>query len=72
MVEHTDKIPVPRCLGIQNSSCSPHPAVGFAVVGVDADGSLAVPHRSRVIPEFAVGSSSGKKGGGKKMGSREC
>lgn len=44
---------------------SPHPAVGFAVGRVYADGSLAVLNGTRVVPELAVGRSSGdtKQGG---------
>lgn len=33
----------------------PHPAVGFAIVGVDADGLLTVLHGSSIVPQLAVG-----------------
>lgn len=38
----------------------PHPAVGFAVGRVYADGSLAVLHGPGIVAEFAVGRSSGE------------
>lgn len=39
---------------------SPHPAIGFAVGRVYADGSLTVLHSPSVVPEFAVGRGSGE------------
>lgn len=39
---------------------SPHPAVGFAVGRVYADGSLTVLHGPCVVPQFAVGRRSGE------------
>lgn len=39
---------------ISSEPNSPHPAVRFAVGGIDADGSLAVARRLRVVAHFAV------------------
>lgn len=46
---------------------SPHPAVGLAVGGVDADGPLTVLHRACIVAEFAVGRSSGEERQGRSL-----
>lgn len=40
---------------------SPHAAVGLAVPGINANGALAVLYRPHVVPQLAVGSSSGER-----------
>lgn len=44
---------------------SPHPAVGFAVGRVYADGALAVLHRPGVVAQLAVGRGSAETAGGR-------
>lgn len=40
---------------------SPHAAIGLAIPRVDANGALAVLHGPHVVPQLAVGCSSGER-----------
>lgn len=50
-----------RSVGFGSSLHSPHAAVGLAVPGVDADGTLAVLYSPHVVPQLAVGRGSGER-----------
>lgn len=58
LFNRTERVRRESSLNVMFRAFVPHPAVGFAVAGVDADGLLAVLHRSGVVPQFTVGCSS--------------